>query len=74
VTNSNSNNGGNSSNNTNSGSGSSANSSLVSSSSKIIPMPVTIGLFTLTSVTVVSKITFHSTIVWASLSAFGGIC
>lgn len=53
---------------------SSANSSLVSSSSKIIPMPVTIGLFTLTSVTVVSKITFHSTIVWASLSAFGGIC
>jgi hypothetical protein len=36
-------------------------------------MPVTIGLFTLASVAVVSKITFHATIVWASLSAFGGI-
>jgi hypothetical protein len=37
-------------------------------------MPVTIALFTLASVTLVSKITFQSTIIWASLSAFGGLC
>ena len=66
TTNNNTNNGG---SNTNS----STNNTLTSSTSKIIPMPVTIGLFTLASVAVVSKITFHATIVWASLSAFGGI-
>lgn len=37
-------------------------------------MPVTIAFFILGSVTVVSKITFQATIVWGSLSAFGGLC
>ena len=44
-----------------------------SSSSKILPMPVTIGLFILASLTLISKITFQATIVWASLSAFAGL-
>ena len=57
-----------SNNSNNSGS----NGNIVSSSSKILPMPITIGLFILASLTLVSKLNFQATIIWASLSAFGG--
>lgn len=58
----------NSSNTNNGGS----NGNTVTSSSKILPMPITIGLFILASLTLISKLNFQATIIWASLSAFAG--
>ena len=56
-----------------SNSGNDTNSTSTISSSKFIPVPVTLGLVVLSCVTLASKLSFQSTIVWAALSAFGGL-